>query len=298
MPHLDYNDWGIQDDKFFLNYYPLNRPVKNLREESENLAKQLYNQNNKIIISLSSGMDSQVVIHSFYSQGFAVDAAFLYIPGSNDDELVRIKELEKKYKFNVKVVEIDTVKIKDRIIEESIESQIHPYQIVHKLFLEQLPSDYDFIQGSHGPNFISQNKKIYLVETYNSIEKSFSRAFSLLNRQGKYIEWTQYNSILYSILEDQVVNDFLKSFRYFENSNFLGKKLKAIDYWDYYLKPQIYSKYWKDELIYVSNKVSCQHVDYLIDYPKHNYRKNLILIDFESFINLTKTSNAVIHYSE
>jgi hypothetical protein len=29
-----------------------------------------------------------------------------------------------------------------------------------------------------------------------------------------------------------------------------------------------------------------------------NYRKNLILIDFESFINLTKTSDAVIHYSE
>lgn len=298
MLHIDYNDWGIKDNKFYLNYYPITRPLKNFREESENLARKLYQENSKIILSLSSGMDSQVVLHSFFSQGLKIDAAFLYMPGSNDDEFNRIKLLEEKYQFKVQIIDIDPVKIKDKIIQESIETDIHPYQIVHKLFLNQLPKDYNFIQGSHGPNFISKGGQIYLVETYNSIEKSFARSFSLLNRSGKYIEWTQYNSILYSILTDEITKDFLTAFTYFEHTNFLGKKLKVIDYWDYYLKPQLYSKYWKNELIYVSNKVSCHNIDYLIQYPKHDYRKNLILIDLKKFMYLIKNSDSIIHYSE
>jgi hypothetical protein len=298
MLHTDYNNWGVRNNKFFLNYYPLNRPLNNFRIESENLARFIYSKNNKIIVSLSSGMDSQVVLHSFYSQGLNVDAAFLYMPGSNDDELERIRHLEKKYQFSVRIIEIDAIKVKDQVIEESVKLNIHPYQIIHKLFLEQLPIEYDFIQGSHGPNFILKNKKIHLIETYNSIEKSFARAFSLLNRSGRYIEWTQYNSILYSLLDDQVMKDFLMAFSYFENANFLGKKLKAIDYWDCYIKPQIYSNYWNDELMYVSNKVSCQDINYLIDYPKHNYREHLILIEFDSFIDKIKNSTSIIEYSE
>ncbi len=55
------------------------RPIGSYRQEIESRAKEL--SNNKLMLCLSSGMDSQIVLHTFKSLGIPFDCAFLRTDG-------------------------------------------------------------------------------------------------------------------------------------------------------------------------------------------------------------------------
>ena len=293
-------NFGFEDNKFYVEYKSCSRKIGNLREEFDLRAIALYESRPKLMLGLSSGLDSQAVMHSFFTQGLKIDCAFLYLPGYNEFEYANLKILEKKYGFEAIIIEIDPIKDKDEIMTLHRELKLPPNQILHRKFLSMLPTDVDIVQGIHGPDFYFSNNKWFCFETANSFELSRLRAFQTLDRTGEVIGWERTSEILLSLLTDDVVTSFMYSYPYISQNGLIyedGKKIPDIDYWDLYIKPYIYGKYWKDELEYFAKYQGAEGIDYIINGPRNEYHKNIIMIPYIDFVkNLSSTADTSIRY--
>ena len=61
--------FGFEDNRFYIDVPPATRINTNMRQETELRAEQIYSYSRKILLSLSSGLDSQSVLHTFYLKG-------------------------------------------------------------------------------------------------------------------------------------------------------------------------------------------------------------------------------------
>ena len=274
-----FNGFGIENDLFYVDYASCGN-VDTVKVECEKRAQELIKSNRPLLLGLSSGLDSQVVLHSFYSQGFKINCAFLHSPGYNDNELAQLLILEKKYGFKSIVVELNPMSIKDAVVEESIRLQIPPYQIIQKHFLERLPKDVDFIQGLEGPYIGYRNKQYCYMESFNSYEKARIRALSLVERSGKIISWER-DRVLLSILQDTVTQGYITSANYFVNNGLVHKNTNEapsiISHWDLYIKPILYGTHWKKELIYFPKYQGPEKIDYVMQGLQHDFTRMISL---------------------
>lgn len=246
---------GFEDNKFYVDFRPCTRPHGTMREEHEFRAREIAETSKKICVSLSSGVDSQSVLHSFYNLGVDFETSFLYCPGYNDIELKQLDILKQKYNIRPHVITLHIDQIKNTIEEEVISLDVSiKNSILQKEYVKQLPSDYDIVQMSHDPFvWIDQatSASFFFVGRYMP-ELSRARAFESLSREGKTLFWANSPEFLASILDDDVFKSAIYTHRYFDGNgaSIPGKHLLAEDRWDYYIKPIIYGKYWKDELEY------------------------------------------------
>lgn len=288
-------NFGFEDGKFFVDYQSADKPVGNLRQEFDRRARDLYTNNKNLMLGLSSGLDSQAVLHSFYTQDIPLECAFLYMPGYNDNEFSNIKILEKKYGFECIIIEIDPIDVKDQVMFLHEEHNIPPNQMLHRLFLDKLPRDKDFMQGIHGPDFLYRNDKWYIFETANSFEIARLRAFLTLDRPGKIIGWERTPEIMLSLLSDDIVISFMNAYPYIKQNRLIyddGSAIPVMDYWDLYIKPYFYGKYWTDELEYFPKYQGCEKIDYIMQGPRHDFNKNMTAISYRRLIDQLKSTNS------
>lgn len=287
-------NFGFEKEKFYVSYRPSYRKIGNLRQEFELRAKDIFSRNKNLILGLSSGLDSQSVLHSFFSQGMNITCAFLYHPGYNDNEYQNIKILETKYNFKTVVVEIDPMIVKQKVMDLHASLNLPPNQILHQMFLEQLPKDADFLQGVHGPDFLRHNDKWYIFESANSFEISRLRSLLSIDRSGRIIGFERTPEILLSLLNDDIISSFMFAYNYIKDNKLIyenGDAIPNIDYWDLYLKPFFYGKYWKNELEYFPKYQGCENIEYIINGPKNEYEKNMIIIPYKDFIEFLKSNS-------
>lgn len=288
-------NFGFDKEKFFVEYGPASRPVGNFRQEFERRAVDLYERFPNLLLGLSSGIDSQAVLHSFYFQGMDIECAFLYHPGFNDTEYQQLKIIEKKYNIKSNIVEIDPIKNKDEIVDLHQKLQLPLNQIIHRKFLSMLPEDKNFIQGFPGPDFYLKNNKWYWLETANSWDISRLRSLLTLERTGNIIGFERTSEILLSLLTDETVKSYLYSFEYIKQNGLALKDGSAISFsyhWDLYIKPFFYGRLWKDELEYFPKYQGCENIDYIINGPKNQYLKNLVAIPYNDLIDFLKSTDS------
>ena len=286
--------FGLKNNRFWVEFDSCTSPVGNLREESEKQARFLYNENPNLLLGLSSGLDSQIVLHSFYSQGMRIPCAFLHMPGYNDVEYNQLTLLEQKYDFKCQVVSIDPIACRGEILAEAFETKIHANQLLQKKFLKALPTDCNFIQGIEGPNIIKSNNKFYFFESYNSFEKLRLRAFDSLNRTGKVISWERSPEMMCSILTDTVFKAFLSSYEYSARHNVVYSNSSVIDFkdrWDVFVKHIMYGQYWNDELLYFPKYQGPENIDYVMNSPKPDYMSQCSYIRYDGLVKHLTTAN-------
>lgn len=278
------SDWLYDyiNDKFILEINPATKFL-NFREACVDRAKILADTLANPVLSLSGGLDSQIVLHSFYEQGIKLDCVFRHFPGYNDNELENISILQKKYNFNLTTVKLDTNALKDSILKEYQQFSIPPNQLLYKHFCSMLPKDLDIIQGFDGPNIHhSKTKKLYYLETYNSFEFSRRRAINLLDRTGKFVSFEKNSNMLLATLNEESMTAFLNTYDYFFNNQVEG--VRIIDLWDVYIKAYIYFKHWKHELEYFPKYQGPEGIDWIIDGPRHEYTKRMISIEVSDLL--------------
>lgn len=259
-------DFGFDNDQFYVEFKGLTRVPGNMKEESDRRALEIAETLKKPLLGISSGVDSQSVLHSFWSQGIPLESVFFYMPGYNELEYSQLQEVKKKYQTRIDIIDIDPMKYEEEVIVFSKEHKIPPIQVMQKIFLGFIADDYDFIQMIHDPFVhISTTGNFYYYQNYSSPEISRTRAVESLNRKGKYIGYGDTSEFLVSILNDDIYKSALYTHKYFDG-NGLSKPncyLKTVDRWDYYIKPLIYGKYWKDELIYFPKYGGWEHVPFM-----------------------------------
>lgn len=279
------------------------RPVGNLREECERKAKYLYEQNNKIMLGLSGGLDCQVVLHSFISQNIPIKCAFLYLSGRNNFELANVKLLEKKYNLDLTIVELDPDELKDQVLQEYEITGIPPYQLIHKHFLSLLPNDYTFIQGLDGPDLVKRQSDgtWYVLQTANSFVNSRVRAMEMLNRPAPIVSWEKTPELLLSILTDPVLISYMYAHNNIVNNGLSyanDKAIPLIDHFDLYIKPIMYAMYWKDELEYFSKYQGPEQVPWIMNQKWHQYDKNVLFMPYRELVGVLSIPTAEKTYHQ
>jgi hypothetical protein len=161
-------------------------------------------------------------------------------------------------------------------------TQIPPNQIIYKKFIQQLPDDLDILQGLDGPNIIKNKDTIYYLESYNSFEFTRRQAIDSLERKGKFVSFEKTSNILLSIIKEDIYQTFMHAYDYFNSHDFIKNHTYLIDYWDLYVKVYIYHKYWKNDLEYFPKYQGPEGIDWIINGPKNNYKKQMILISMPS----------------
>lgn len=276
---------NFENDKFSVSFHPCKDVCTDIRNQSIKYAISLKEQyNDNLALSLSSGLDCQLVLHSFYESGIDLKCIFLYLPGYNDTESEQISILEKKYNFRCEIIEINVDKNKDAILNLSKTYNIHPWQIVFYYYFLKINDNYNLIKGLGGPDFIRVEDKFKLIESYNSVETSKIRAYILANKKNNLICWEKNDSILLSLLKDSILQHYFYSYNYYEKthlriSNRSKSKISPIHRWDLFLKPFVYADHWGEELEYFPKVVGCEKIDFIAEYAEHNYRENLVCID-------------------
>lgn len=288
-------NYGFEDKKFYIELDSCSRTRGTFRDEHELVAKRLAEENAKIFLCLSSGIDSQSILHSFHLLDYNIDCAFLYMPGYNDAELDRIKILEKKYNKKVHIIDFNLDSMQKEIEFESIKNDISlKLNVVQQKFVSALPNDVDIVQGAREVfvfiNPVSNNP--YFYQGYYNPGITRRRAFKSLKRAGRNIFWGDNPEFLLSILDDDVYKAAVYTAKYFDGNGATipGKDLTKDDRWDYYIKPLIYGKYWKDELIYFPKSTSVERAEFL----KGNVlaRKHAVAIPYFELLEFLKNTDS------
>lgn len=288
-------NYGFEDNKWWIDYQSCRWKPGNMREESDRRAVEIGSSSQKIMLSLSGGVDSQSMLLSFLSQNIPVECAFLYLPNYNDNEFENLKLVEKKYGIKAHIIDFDPYKYKDEFEAEAEKHDIQINSILQKKFVSLLPDDCDFVQMVHDPYVhINLQGNPFWFQGYNSFETVRHRAFELLDRKGKFIFYGDNSEFLCSILDEEIMWSCLHSWPYFKGNGLdkPGSKhvyLQTTDRWDYYIKPLIYGKYWRDELLYFPKFAGFEKIDFLLTELK--MREHAMMTPLRPFIDFLKSCN-------
>ena len=291
-----------ENDKYWIEYTSLPRPIGNMRQELDLACQRIANER-KTIISLSSGLDSQVVLHSFIQQGLPHECAFMYHPGFNDSEFQNIKILEKKYNFKCNIIDIDPMAIKDEIEALSTATRIPPQHHIKAKFLDQLDQACHVLEGPENPDLFVNNNNLKLsaadegtwrmMESYNAIDTT--SAWFHANRQNPTVYLDRrslHQEFAISMLIDDIAVAYRHAFPYIKENGMVDPKtgkapLWIIWGWGLYIKPIQFGKYWGNELEYFPKFAVQKEIDYVAT-PKviHDYLARVIFIDLDRHLEL------------
>jgi len=287
-------NYGFENEQFYVQYNPCTREVGSFKDECLIRAEELYKENKKIILSVSSGLDSQIALYSFHNRGIPIEHAFMYMEGYNDNEYKNLKILEKKYNFKSNIVKIDPIKSKDECLYLAKELDTNPLHILHYLFLKQLPENYDVIQVAHDPWIVtsSTTKKNYLVHSFYDPEISRYHALNTVRRTGKFKLFGDSDELFLSCINDELFQYFLTSNLYFNTKTTInGKKIDQVSRYDYYIKPLLYAKHWGDNLVYFPKFAGYENIPWLRTELEKSYRFKICFIEWNEGLSILKDIN-------
>lgn len=277
------------DNKFYVEHTSCTRASGTLREESDQRARDMYAVNPKLMLCLSSGLDSQIALHSFKSQGIPVECSFLRLGGFNDNEYANLKVLEKKYGFTTNVVELDPNACKEELENLSGQLDAHLNHCIQHKFVSELPKDYDIIQVLHDPWLVTKKDtgQHYIYQSYYDPEIARYRALSAIEgRTGKIQMFGNSSEYFLSSINDELFHYFLKSWVYYDGNGFKLYDLKVNDVlrYEYYIKPMLYAKHWGNDLIYFPKFSGYENIDWLYKSVRRIQRERQCFIPWQDLI--------------
>ena len=71
-------EFGYLNNRFYIDVPSCRWEVKDFRTEVYRRAVNLYEQNNKLMLGMSTGLDSQIVLLSCLDQGIPIECVFMY----------------------------------------------------------------------------------------------------------------------------------------------------------------------------------------------------------------------------
>lgn len=290
--------YGFDNNRFFVEHDSCSRPVMSLREECEIRAQEIYKGTNKIILCVSSGLDSQIALHSFVRQNIPVRYIFFKQGNYNNSEYLNIKLLEKKFNIDIEIIDIDPECIKDEIFILAEKLNVHPNHALHYIFCRELPLDHDIIQVAHDPWIITRRDdgQHFVYHGYHDPEIARIRALEAIpNRTGKVSMFGESSEFFMSMITDPVFQNFFNSWKYFDNNglHLNGKQIHDVYRYDYYIKPLMYSSHWGTDLLYFPKFKGFEHIDWINNFPNTAELESTYhcYIRYEDLINLYVTKD-------
>lgn len=281
---------GFENNRFYVEYTSAGRKIGNMREELNRAVKSISDiSGDRLLLGLSSGLDSQVILHSLHEQQLPYTCAFMHMPGYNDHELANLRILEKKYGFTPIIAEVNPDKEREEVLDLMYKHHILPNHFIHKKFLSLLPEDMDYLNGIEGPDIAinSETRVRYLMEAYWNFENTRLRVLRTVPRTGRVFNLDRNETsegLLASILNDSVFKGYVSGMEYILNNDLVdgsGVKPSIVFNYNYYIKPILMGRYWGDELIYFPKYMGVEKVDWIMNCPiKVDYAHDVVFMEY------------------
>lgn len=292
--------WGTDNSgKFYVEHTSCTRPAGNLKEESDRRARDMYINNPKLTLCLSSGLDSQIALVSFLKQGIPVECAFLRLDGFNDIEYENLKTLEKKWGFKANVVNFNPNDRREEIESLKSELDVHANHCIQHMFVRELPADHDVIQVLHDPWIVTkkQTGEHYIFQSYYDPEIARYRALAAVkNRTGKIQMFGDSSEYFLSSIDDELFHHFLRSWVYYDGNGFKLHDLKVHDVlrYEYYIKPMLYAKHWSEDLIYFPKFSGYENIDWLYAEVRKITKEKMCFIPWQGLITHLRSQTGLV----
>lgn len=282
-------NFGFENNKFYIEYTPCKRQPNSLRDEAFTRAREIYSNNQKVMLCLSSGLDSQIALVSFMKQDIPVECAFLRMGGYNDNELENVKVLEKKWGFKTLIIDINPNSVRAELETLKQQLDVHANHCLQYLFVKQLPEDYDIVQVLHDPWTITSKKlnQHFIFHGYYDPEIARYRALKQISRSGNIQMFGDSSEFFLSCISDELFDYFFRSWIYFDGNNLTqyNNKLPDVLRYEYYIKPMLYAKHWGEELQYFPKFSGYENLDWLMQECRTFKKERLVLVDRQKLIN-------------
>lgn len=288
-------NYGFENEKFYVEYNSCRRHVLPFYEECKIRAKEIYEQNNTIILCLSSGLDSQLALHSFIEEGIKVQTFFLWMEGYNDAEFDQIKILNKKLNIKTEVIKLDPISLREELIDISYKFDTKPTHALHYKFVSLLPKEGTIVQAANADPWILslQSNSHYIFHSFYDPEISRLQVLEKVERFGNIEFFGSSSEMLLSLLTDDITKWFLNSWKYFEK-DFNSKEEKIINQlhrFDRYVKPFLYSKYWGDKLEYFPKFAGYENISWMTEEVNKYKKTKMCLIKYDILVDFLRNQN-------
>lgn len=281
-------NFGIDNGKFYIEHTSCSRKPGTLRQESDRRAREIYTENSKIALCLSSGLDSQIALHSFKSQDIPIECFFLRMGGFNENEYENLQVLEKKYGFKTEVININPNDVKDELLQMTEEFDAHANHCLQYKFVSQLPKDHAVIQVLHDPWLITAKKlkKHFIFHGFYDPEIARFRTLCRIERSAPIIMFGDSSEYFLSSINDELFHYFLDSWIYYDGNGLMqyGSKLNDVLRYEYYIKPMLYSKHWGEDLIYFPKFSGYENVDWLYKQSRAIRKEKMAFLEWSELI--------------
>lgn len=271
--------------------------VTDIKTTVENIVAEYSKKYPRITLGISSGLDSQILINSFASQGIEFNAAFLYMPGYNDIELNNIALLEKQWNFTANIVEIDLHKNRQGqlFLEQYQQTGMFPDYQVYRYFVSLLPKTDAFMTGPTSPvvvrRTVNSKQKFYYIDSkylsHRLRARVASESMPALNISDDF-------RFITSVINNLLFDSLLNSYNYVQG-NRLSKNKEIIPdtlLYHNFVRPTVYANLWGNELLYLPS------VDFLgkVDWPQTTgyFQKNTVYVDYQILKKLLNKPGATI----
>lgn len=288
--------FGFENGRFYIEYSGCTRTPGTLRQEAQARAREIYSQNKQVMLCLSSGLDSQIALHSFMSQQIPIECAFLRMGGYNDNELENVRVLEKRWGFRTHIVDIDPNSVREELEHLKVKLEAHSNHCLQHMFVRQLPGDYSIVQVLHDPWTLTSRKlnQHFLYHGYYDPEIARYRALKAIDRSGAIEMFGDSHEFFLSCVGDSLFDDFFNSWVYYDQNGLMqyGRKLPDVLRYEYYIKPMLYAKHWGDELVYFPKFSGYENIDWLMREVRVLQAERVVLIERKKLIDHLGTINA------
>ena len=245
--------YGFENNQFYVELDSCRYQPSDYRTELGRALQTIYKKNPKIAISMSGGIDSQILAVTLKEHSIPFESYFFYMPGHNDNERDNLQHIEKKFGIKVHILTANPLDIRKEIDRVAFELDVHPNHSLHRYFFAQIPEDYEILQQAvWTPDICTDGATMYLYYSYHGAHIAKQRAVESLGRSGGYHNFNELPELFLSYLNDPISRAFITSWPYFKHNGLQRKGSPVSLDWafDYYVKPLMYANLWPDELIF------------------------------------------------
>ena len=88
-----------------------------------------------------------------------------------------------------------------------------------------------------------------------------------------------------SAVKDEIMTAFINAHKLYTKQG-----IRNIDWWDVFIKPMYYGKYWGKDLMYFPKFAGAENIDYVMQGVEHEYKKDHILVPVADLLQDLQTN--------
>lgn len=281
-------EYSTDPKNFYVRCNAPTRDYKDFRTELNNDANILKEKYSDMYVLFSSGVDSQIIARTFLDNNVNCEFIFLNSIGYCDYELSHIRECEKFYGINVRVIDLEVDSYKNQWIDRS--KTENPQSMHHYPFewlSSTLEKDYPIItQGANDPAIVGPADKLSI---YCNYYEGMQKRFRLMQQYRPVLDFPYSPESIASHYTDENMKVFCTTMQYYREN---GVDISKTQYYNIFGKSFVKGKHFKDDILWYGKRTGYESFPDWFS-PQLNIKDTRVSIPYWDIVNFMENERNV-----